>query len=69
MVILFILFGDFVIQCFGARYCDYVSITMFRALLAAGVVELMFEAKGVFKIYRRKSDKMDGENDGPDSQN
>ncbi len=61
MIILFIQIAGFVIQCFGARYCDYVSNTMFQALLVAGAVELMFEAKGVIKIYRRKNDKSDGD--------
>jgi hypothetical protein len=54
MTILFITLGDFVIQCFGTRYCDFISPFMFRALLLAGAVELMFEAKGLIKIYRKK---------------
>jgi hypothetical protein len=54
MAILFITFGDFVIQCFATRYCDYIAPSIFRALLVAGAVELMFEVAGYLKIYRKK---------------
>ncbi len=54
MVILFIVIGDFVIQCFGNNHCAMISTTMFRSILAAGAVEILFEITGLIKIYRRK---------------
>jgi len=59
MVILFIVIGDFVIQCFSTSHCSMVSYTMFQNILAAGAVEILFEITGLVKIYKRKGRKDD----------
>lgn len=58
MIVLIIVVGDLIVQCFGARFCDPIHSSLFNGMLAAGSIELMFESAGIMKVYRRKEDKI-----------
>lgn len=61
MVVLFIVIGSEVLQCLGARYCDYFSPVELTRMWQLGLVEVMSEGilGGVaYKIWRRVKDRL-----------
>jgi hypothetical protein len=58
MIVLFIIVGDLVLKCIGARYCEDFSPVLLTKMWEFGLVELMFESTGVIRIYRKTKDKI-----------
>lgn len=67
MIVLFIVVANQVLQCFGARFCDYFNSVDFIRMWEIGAVETMFEGLGI-KIYRRVRDKITKEENYKDIQ-
>jgi hypothetical protein len=60
MIILFIIVGGFVLQCtlnqaVATSSCMIADYRAFGALAGAGVLELIFEFKGLLAIFQRKN--------------
>lgn len=59
MIILFIITGGMVLKCvFNApdSSCQITNFQTFGALAAAGVLEMVFEFKGLITIFKKKDD-------------
>lgn len=59
MITIFILLGGMIIRCavspnFIDSYCAIADYKMFGALASAGVLELIFELRGLVAIFQRK---------------
>lgn len=58
MVILFISIGTVAVVCTtgAVASCQTMPISVLTGMVVAGVVELIFEVKGLVKIYKNKND-------------
>jgi hypothetical protein len=59
MVSIFIVIGQYAIQCLNA-VCSQISYEILQGMKAAGYLELVFELTGVVMIYVRKRKKWGG---------
>lgn len=62
MIIVFIMVGGFIVKCVFnapelASYCQIADFKAFGALVSAGVLELIFEFRGLVSIFQSKSKK------------
>lgn len=58
MIVLFLVVANTAFVCYGARFCEAFDPVILTRLWTAGAIELMFEAAGVLKVYRRVKDKL-----------
>lgn len=64
MSILFIMIGGFILKCVinpssVDSYCQIADVKAFGALVSAGVLELIFEFRGLITIFQSKGPKKD----------
>lgn len=62
MIVLFIVAGGFIIHCVinpaaADTYCTVADFKTFGALVSAGVLEMIFEFKGLIAIFRKRNDE------------